>query len=455
MTDRKQLIKQILIIALPMIVSQGADTLILFTDRFFMAQVGPEHLSATLSGGITAFVVTCFPMGIAIQSTALIAQHFGSSQKKRCAEIALQTLYCVIALYPIILGLAYFLGPKVMQSMGHSDLHTELEIKYFNILIFAMLFPLAKTAFASFFTGIGKTNHVMIGNVLSVFVNIPLSYILIFGKFGFEARGIEGAAIATVIAQFCSCLYFIIVYFSAKYNELYDTRHRFAIHLQDIKKIFYFGTPAGVEFFLQVAAFDFFILVFQSQGNDIATAISITFNWDLLAFLPMVGINAATMSLVGQSIGKKNIEEAKLFTKYSLLLASLYALFFVVIFLTCTNPMIDMFLSAEQANDTVRNYATDFLQIASIYLIADAVFLVYSGALKGAGDNYFSMIITIGVYWTKALGTWYFVKYTDLSPQWIWSYFVFCIVMIGTLFYLRYRTGKWQNIKMINDETAQ
>lgn len=358
-----------------------------------------------------------------------------------------------MALYPIILAIAYFLGPMIMRSMGHSELHTELEIKYFNILIFAMIFPLAKTAFASFFTGIGKTGHVMIGNVLSVFVNIPLSYMMIFGKFGFEARGIEGAAYATAIAQFCSCLYFLIVYFSPKYNELYDTRHRFSVHLKDLKKIFYFGTPAGIEFFLQVAAFDFFILVFQSQGNDIATAISITFNWDLLAFLPMVGINAAVMSLVGQSIGTKSITEAKQFTLYSLLLASLYALFFVAIFLTFTNPMIDLFLNPEQTNEAVRNYAADFLRIASIYLIADAVFLVYSGALKGAGDNYFSMIITIGVYWIKAGGTYYFVKYTDLSPQMIWAYFVFCIVLLGTLFYLRYRTGKWQTIEMIKIET--
>lgn len=451
MTEQKELIKRILIIALPMIISQGADTLILFTDRFFMSQVGPEHLSATLSGGITAFAITTFPMGIAIQSTALIAQYFGSGQKKRCAEITLQTFYCVLALYPIILTLACLFGPALMRSMGHSELHTDLEIRYFNILIFAMIFPLAKTAFASFFTGIGKTGHVMAGNLISVVINIPLSYVMIFGKFGFEARGIEGAAIATVIAQFGSCLYFIILYFSPKFNKLFQTCHSFAIHLQDIKKIFYFGTPAGIEFLLQVAAFDFFILVFQSQGNDIATAISITFNWDLLAFLPMVGINAAVMTLIGQCIGSNKIEDAKRITTLSVLLASLYACLFIVLFLTCTNPMIDLFLNPEQANDVVRNYASDFLKIASIYLLADAVFLVYSGALKGAGDNYFSMMITICVYWIKAGGTYYFVKYTDLSPQMIWAYFVFCIVTIGILFYWRYRTGQWQKIKMLKN----
>ncbi|MDP6330010.1 MAG: MATE family efflux transporter, partial [SAR324 cluster bacterium] len=85
-------ISQLLYIAIPMVVSQACETIMMFTDRLFLSQVSPMHMSASMSGGLTAFMFSTFFIGLTGYATPLVAQYLGSGNKKICGVVIFQAL---------------------------------------------------------------------------------------------------------------------------------------------------------------------------------------------------------------------------------------------------------------------------------------------------------------------------------------------------------------------------
>ena len=194
-------------------------------------------------------------------------------------------------------------------AMGHSPQQAKLETTYYHILMWASPIVLLKVCLASFFSGIGETKKVMIADVSGAIVNIPLSYMLIFGVGGFPELGIVGAGIGTCVSNVFALAIFSIFYFHR------DNVRRFKVRLSWIydrgifRRYIRLGLPSGTEMFLNVAAFNIFLLMFQSYGIAEGASAAIVFNWDILSFVPMMGLNIGIVSLIGRYIGANNMEK--------------------------------------------------------------------------------------------------------------------------------------------------
>ena len=164
--------------------------------------------------------------------------------------------------------------------------------------MFGSIFILLRNTLVGFFLGIGKTRIVMFSNITGMVVNILLNYIFIFGKLGFPALGIQGAALGTIGGSTTITLILAIAYLSRRYNNFFNTRKLNIFDKKLMKKLLRFGLPAGIELFLNVFAFTVFVQLMHSYSEDIAAAVTITFNWDIVAFIPMMGLSFATTALV-------------------------------------------------------------------------------------------------------------------------------------------------------------
>ena len=148
------------------------------------------------------------------------------------------------------------LAPFYIQLSGVSENELKLSLKYFNIVNFFSLIVLFNTVFASYFTGIQRTNIVMYTNVSAMIFNIPISYYLIQnGLFGFF-EGIEGAALGTSLSNLLMFGIYCGFYFSSKNVEKYMDLNSYKINTKICKKIAQFGIPTGLEFFLLFFAFN-------------------------------------------------------------------------------------------------------------------------------------------------------------------------------------------------------
>ena len=141
----------------------------------------------------------------------------------------------------------------------------------------------------------------------------------------------------------------------------------------------------------------------HSYGPSVAASVTIAFNWDIVAFIPMLGMSFAVTSLVGQFVGARDPAMGRKVTFIALRVALLYAGAVSVLFVAATPALVGMFTSG-LGNGTaeVTRLATTLVRLAAIYILADAAHLVFAGALRGAGDTRWVMAISAGLHWSFA-----------------------------------------------------
>ena len=440
---------QLLAIAMPMVVSHACETVMLFTDRLFLSQVSSVHMAAGMSGGLTAFMFTTFFIGLTGYATPLVAQYLGSGNKKYCAVVITQAVLISLVAYPMMLSFIP-VGHWLFELVGHNEQQKTLSIIYFDILMFGSVIGLLRNSLNGFFCGIGKTRIVMISAIITMVVNVIVNYLLILGKFGFPALGIKGAAIGTIIGGLSGFLVVVIGYLAYHHRSpQYELSNGFRFDWLVMKKLWRYGYPGGLEFFLNLMAFDLMVLLFHSYGPDVAAATTIALNWDLASFIPLIGVNIGVTSLVGRFMGAREPDQAHRVTRSGLKLTTGYGILMLLLFVVFPKPLVSIFIADAASNPGLSELAEYMVRMVAIYVIADGFALVYSGALRGSGDTFWTMVISVAFHWLFVVEAILMVHVFKLSPKISWAAFVFTIPVIASAFYLRYRTGRWRKLSVV------
>ena len=449
-------IRELLIIALPMMASNACDTVMTFTDRLFLAKLGSAQMNAALGGGMTCFMMVTFFIGLIGYGTALVAQYYGAGQKRNCTVVVTQTLILSVLAYPIIL----MLSPLVRGLFRASGIAPEQlgpQMLFFNILIYATIISLVRSALGCFFSGIGRTRIVMISSLTAMVVNVVANYILVLGRLGCPSMGIRGAAYGTILGGVCGLLILVAAYFGGKAGRDFGIGDSFRFDLDIMKKLLRYGCPGGVEFFLNFAAFNGMIMLFHSRGETVATAATITFNWDMVAFVPLIGVEIAVTSLVGRYMGARQPENAHRVTMSGLKIGSIYSGTMFVMFVLFPVALVNVF--RPDVNGAVFAEAlplTLFMtRLIAVYVFLEAVMIAFCGALRGAGDTFWAMCTSVSLHWLLVAILAIMLKVLRTSPEAAWVVMIAWFVLFSLVFWLRYRGGKWRHIRVIRDTTDE
>ncbi|MCP4456115.1 MAG: MATE family efflux transporter [Planctomycetes bacterium] len=444
-------IRELLVIALPMVVSHACDTVMVFTDRLFLSRLGAVHMNASMAGGLSCFMAITFFIGLTGYTTALVAQNLGGRRKNQCAKATAQAFIISLIAYPVILLTRPLIHLGFAKSGIPSDQLT-LQTSYFNILIYGTIFTLFRTCLSSFFSGIGRTRIVMISALTAMVVNIGMNYVLIFGKLGLPALGIRGAAYGTIAGSVFGLMVLVAVYFGPAIKQEFQVIQAIRFDRRMMAKLLKFGYPAGVEMFLNLVAFTGLILGFHAHSPVTATAVTIMFNWDMVAFVPLIGIEISVMSLVGRYMGAQQPDIARRATLSGLKSGWAYSACILVLFVFLPEQLVALF-EPQQADAVFAEampMAVRMIRIASLYVMIDAVILVFSGALRGAGDTLWAMCVSVGLHWLLVAILAVLLYGLKLSPETTWLALVGIFLTFSSLFYLRYRSGKWRHIQVLS-----
>jgi MATE family multidrug resistance protein len=449
-------IREMISISLPMVVALACDTLMIFTDRVFLSRLGSEIMNAALGGGLTCFMMATLFTGLVGYSTALVAQYLGAGKKEFCSKVLTQSIFIIVAGYPVII-LARPLAYMMFELMEIAPQQLAPQKIYFDIMIFGTVIGLLRTAFSSFFSGIGQTRVVMVAACVSMVTNIVLNYILIYGKLGFPAMGITGAAYGTIIGG-CVGLCILVTTYLKKKNRCEFAIGRSMRFAGDVfYKLVRYGYPAGLEMFLNVFAFNFLIMIFQSHSPITATAASIMFNWDMVSFVPLIGIEIGVTSLVGRAMGSGKPELADLSVISGLKLGLIYSAIILILFVGLPHFLVGLFKPVTGDLDLFTEafpLAVFMIRTASFYVMANAVIIVFIGALRGAGDTIWSMGLTVGLHLIMATSGFLMLRVLGSSPEDAWIVLTIVFILASFAVYARYRSEKWKNIKMIGHEPS-
>ncbi|GAK59094.1 MATE efflux family protein [Candidatus Vecturithrix granuli] len=445
--------RNILVLAFPLILSTSAWSVQHFVDRMFLTWYSPETIAAAMPAGILNFALMTVFIGTAGYVSTFIAQYFGANQHDRIGPVLWQGIYISVIAGVGFLALIPYSG-SLFRFIGHDPIIQRYETIYFRVLCYGAVPAIASSALSGFFSGLGKTWPIMWVNVLATVVNLVLDYTMIFGKWGFAERGIQGAAIATVIATYVSCGVFMLLLSRRAFDEQYHTRRGWRLDLGLLRRIWKFGFPNGVQFFLDMIGFTAFLLFMGRLGTVSLAATNIAFNINSLAFMPMLGFGIAVSVLVAQHLGenKPELAERSVYSGFHITFLYMGSIALCYFFLPKLFLWPYSLQSDAAAFEPIRQLTTVLLRFVAVYSLFDALTIIFASAVKGAGDTRFAMyaiLLISGAVFTLPSYLALIVLKQNVYVGWVIAS-TYAIVM-GLTFFFRFLQGKWKTMRVIEE----
>ena len=442
---------QVCTLAVPLILSTGAWTIQHFVDRMFLVWYSAEAIAAAMPAGLLNFTVMCVFIGTAHYVGTFTAQYYGARRYHRIGPALWQGLY-VSALGGIVLACLAPCARSIFTLVGHDPVLRELEATYFRILCLGAAPAIASSALGGFFSGLGRPWPVVWVSVTATAVNLVLDYALIFGSWGLPEMGIVGAAVATVASGVCSFVMYMALVSTTRHDHAYHTLKGWRPERQLLFRLLRFGFPSGVHMFLEMAGFSLFLLLVGRLGVTELAATTIALNINNLAFMPMLGCGFAVSVLVGQNIGRGRPDLAQKSTYSAFHLTFLYMATVAAAYVLVPGLFIAPFASGtdpERFFDIFR-LTVVLLRFVAVYSLFDTLNIVFSSAVKGAGDTRYvmAMLAVISAF-VMVIPTFAAVVVFGYGLMAAWICASAYVIVLGFAFYGRFLGGRWKTMRVI------
>ncbi len=250
-------------------------------------------------------------------------------------------------------------------------------------------------------------------------------------------------------------IYWTVLFLAPKYQKEYKTRYTFGFDKRLFVMLLRYGIPSGTQFFLDVSSFTVFVLLIGRLGEVNLATTNIVLSIEMLSFLPMVGMSIATSTLVGEYIGRGKHNFAEKSVQSALILALGYTSILAVMYFVAPELFIGLFRPAHETTSEFQDIVVRgsvLLRLVAVYTFFDTMFIIYSGALKGAGDTRFAMWAQITIAWVFFVPPVYLIiEFFHLGLMAAWSWTVVYVIVLGSVFLFRFRSGHWKTIEMIHE----
>ena len=417
-------------IALPASVGTLFQTLFNVVDTFFAGKISPEALSALAKSFPIYFIIIAACVGVTVGGTSLIANSIGENNKEKVLGYFANTIIYafLISILITIIGLVF--SPSLFALMGSDDEVILLSLKYTNVIFAGSIIFIMVVALNSLLHADGDTKTYRNILILSFFLNIILNPLFIFG-FGFiPAMGIVGIGVATIVAQFVGLL--IIFNKIIKSSRIKDISIKYfypKVYL--LKNLFFQSAPISAALLL-ISVGNFIIFAYIGVFGEYATAgYGSAARFEQILLLPVLGLNTAIISIIGQNFGAKNFSRVKeSYFKAVMYGFTLMLISGLIIFLSA-----DKIVSIFSNNQNVINFGTTYLKISALIFPAYPIFFISNGFFMAIKKSTYSMYLNIIRNVILFVPTIIMAKMFDGSFQtFFWSYCFFNWIYVLCLF---------------------
>ncbi len=442
--------RELLTLALPLVVSQSFMTVQVFVDTILLAWHDPREMAAALPAVMWFWLVFGLLQVTAGYVSTFVAQYTGAGRPERVGPAVWQGIH-----FAILAGLMFLLmvpaAPHLIAIGGHTSALQTLEVVYLRCWCFAALPMLVMAAINGFFSGRGQTWTVLAIEAAGTAVNVALALVLIFGRAGFPEMGIAGAGWATVIGSWTSALCALWLFLRRRYRDEFETLSGWWLERDLFGRLMKYGGPAGAQVFLDVLVFHVFIQLVGRLGEAATAATALAFRLNMVAFLPMFGLGQAVSILVGQRLGADRPDLAERSAYTGLLWVFGYMCGIAAIYLLIPGVLVAAFQGDHDPETfaAVAKIVPTLLTCVAVYSLADAVNVTFSFALRGAGDTRFVSLLTFALAWPIMVVPTFAVVRQGGSIYAAWVFATAYIIAMAICFFLRFRTGKWKSMRVI------
>lgn len=436
--------KQIWLISYPILISLIMEQLIGMTDTAFLGRVGEIELGASAIAGIFYMIIFMVAFGFSIGAQILIARRNGEQQYKEIGNLFYQGIYFQIVLAAVMFLLSYTFSPLILKQIISSEHIYEAANSYLHWRIFGAFFSFSGVIFRAFFLGTTQTKTLTLNSIVMVVSNIIFNYILIFGKLGFPALGIAGAAIGSSMAEMVSLIFFILYTRSRIDCKKYGLEKIPRFNPQALKRMLNVSFWTMIQSFFSVATWFLFFLYVEHLGERSLAITNIVRNISGILFVVMIAFASTCGSLVSNLIGANHTESVPQTIHRHIRIAYLFVIPLALLFVLFPKLILGIYTDMSYLQDA---------SVQSLWVMCAAYLImipanIYFQAVSGTGNTRTALgmeLISITIYIAYIT---YIILYLRLNVALCWtSEFIYSTsILILSRIYLK--RGNWKKRKI-------
>lgn len=392
-----------------------------FVDTLMAGRYNSTDLAAVSLGSSIWLPIFLASQGILMATTPMVAHLVGAGEKIKTRETLHQgsiivAILCVLAMY-----ILHNCEP-ILTMMDVEPHLAALTVDYLAAISWGFPALLLYQLLRSYIEGFGKTQPAMKIALLGLACNIPLNYMLIYGKFGLPQLGGVGCGWATAIVMwimfFASIIYLLC---SPTFKSLSPLKKWQLPELNAFKQYIALGLPIGIALLIEVSMFSVIALLLADLGEVMIASHQITISFTGLVFMLPLSISLALTIRIGHRLGKLDIQGAKQTALLGLLITLTLALFSSTLMAWFAREIAELYTPDLR----IISIATTLIIIAAIFQFSDAIQITCAGALRGYKDTQIPLILVFIAYWIVGLPTGYILGKTDfitapMGPKGFW-----------------------------------
>lgn len=391
-----------------------------FFDNIMVAKLGHEELAAAGISNSIFFLISIFPMGVSMAYTTLIGLLVGKNRLNAAHLLVRDSFYITIIL-SIASSLVIYFSILNFDVFKQSSEVAVLSLPYLKLLMWSLtpmlFFFLAKNVC----DGFSYTTGGMIITLTALVLNIFLNWVLIYGKLGFEAYGLNGAGYATIISRVFMAFSMITLLFYSKAVPIYYKTLKLVLSTKKqfrfFKQIWKLGFPTGLQYFFEIAAFACAAIMAGWFGSKPLAAHQLAITLASLTYMFASGIAAGSNISVAKAIGNKNTYNALQYGKAGHILGFISMGIFAIVFFVFDYELAGLFSDDAE----VIKMGAGLLVLGAIFQLGDGLQAVSLGLLRGIEDVNKPSIVTFIAYWVFAIPVGYYLSHHSSTTSYFYG----------------------------------
>lgn len=398
----KKFLRMMLSVAIPVSIQFLISTSINMADTVMISSLGGSEIAAVglINQFVFFFFVTCF--GVCSTGAVFFSQYFGYNDIKSVRKYLTTIMQFSILIGSIFTILSLLYPYQIMKILIPDESVINVGISYLRLISLTFIITAISQCFNTVLRSCNRTKEPLMVSIVSFFVNISFNYIFIFGKLGFPAMGVSGAALGTVIARIIEIimLTIMIVKNSPGEHSLMPT-NLLKFESKIIKRYFQIGTTIIIAEILWSLGQLLFAIAYARIGKDATASIQLTTTIQNIFFIVVNAVNTSATVLIGQTLGSGKIDKADKYSKYFLQITSILG----IISLILLSTMPDLFMKI-YTNIEPHVYITsiNLLIIRGIFIpfrFLDG--MLYTGIFRAGGETKIPFLIEFATMWAFAI----------------------------------------------------
>lgn len=422
-SDFQSHIKASIRLGLPLIGAQLAQMLITVVDTIMLGWLGVKELAAGTLAGQIFFIFLIFGLGIGAAIIPLVAGALGREEPREVRRSARMGLWMLLGVSTFFMIPLWF-TEEILVLLGQKPELAALAGKYMAIAQWSLIPAFLLIGLRSFLTGLEQAQIVMWFTILTAILNAILNYALIFGNLGAPRLEMEGAAIATLIANcFAVAITAIFVWRSTHTKSFEVFTRLWRPDWQAFNQIGRLGFPISLTILAEAGLFSAVTVMIGWLGTVQLAAHGVALQIASITFMIPLGLSQVASVRVGKAVGRNDAAAIGRAGNAVFLLALAISFLSAIVLILVPKPLIQFFLDANNPNaPDVLAFAVGLLFMAAVFQLVDGIQVVAAGALRGLSDTKIPLLIAIISYWPIGLSTGYFLGiYLGYGGMGIWA----------------------------------